>query len=112
MIARVWHGRTPQGVADGFYEYIRQTGEADFRVTPGNRGVLVLRRTEGEVAEFWMISLWESVEAIQSFAGPDIDRAHYPYPRDKEFLLELEPGVVHYEVLSSSGLAPVQSSRG
>lgn len=106
MIARVWHGRTPREAADKFHAYIRRTGEADFRATPGNRGGLVLRRTVGEVVEFWMISLWDGVEAIRSFAGPDIDRAHYPYPRDREFLLELEPTVSHYEVLSLFGLLP------
>jgi hypothetical protein len=106
VIARVWHGRTPRDVADDFHAYIRQTGEADFRATSGNRGVLVLRRTAGEVAEFWMISLWDDVESIRTFAGPDIDRSHYPYPRDQEFLLELEPTVAHYEVISCSGLTP------
>jgi hypothetical protein len=44
------------------------------------------------------VSLWESVDAIRKFAGPDIERAVY-YPEDKEFLLELEPNVTHYEVL-------------
>jgi len=49
-------------------------------------------------AEFLFVSLWESVDAICKFAGPDIERAVY-YPEDKEFLLELEPNVTHYEVL-------------
>lgn len=110
MIARVWHGCTPRDKADGFHEYVRETGEADFRATPGNRGVLVLRRIVGETADFWMISLWDSVEAIRAFAGPDIDRAFYPYPREKEFLLELEPTVAHFEVLSLAGLVPARSS--
>ena len=49
-------------------------------------------------AEFLLISLWESFDAIRKFAGPQIEKAVY-YPKDKEFLLELEPHVVHYEVV-------------
>ena len=49
-----------------------------------------------------MISLWESLEAIEEFAGDDIDHARY-YPEDADFLIELEPKVTHYEVLTSPG---------
>jgi heme-degrading monooxygenase HmoA len=45
-----------------------------------------------------LISLWESEEAIQRFAGADIEKAYY-YPADKDYLLEFEPSVTHYEVL-------------
>ncbi len=53
-----------------------------------------------ERAEFLIISYWESYDAIRTFAGEDIDQAVY-YPEDKEFLLEYEPDVVHYEVFVS-----------
>ena len=45
-----------------------------------------------------MISLWDSREAIVRFAGEDIERARY-YSKDKDFLLELEPKVKHYEIM-------------
>src|SRR5256885_10813478 len=32
-----------------------------------------------------------------TFAGDDVERAHY-YPEDRDYLLELEPTVTHYEV--------------
>ncbi len=44
------------------------------------------------------IESWESWDAIRRFAGDDIDAAVY-YPEDKEYLLTLEPKVIHYEVL-------------
>jgi heme-degrading monooxygenase HmoA len=59
-----------------------------------------LRRVSGGEAEFTLISLWESWDAIKAFAGPDHERAVY-YPEDKSFLLHLDPKVRHYEVLSS-----------
>jgi hypothetical protein len=39
--------------------------------------------------------------AIRGFAGDDVEIAKY-YPEDKEFLLEFEPHVVHYEVVGRS----------
>lgn len=97
MIARVWHGVVPESKGARYLELLQRTGVKDTRATEGNRGVYVLRRVEGGRAEFLFISLWESVAAIKKFAGEDVEKAVY-YPEDKEFLLELEPTVSHYEV--------------
>jgi heme-degrading monooxygenase HmoA len=102
MIARAWHGRVPAGKADAYYEYLLATGLADYRKTPGNRGVWVFRRTEGEVTHFLLTTLWDSYDAIRAFAGADYESARY-YPEDDDYLLEREPFVMHYEVLSTSG---------
>jgi uncharacterized membrane protein/heme-degrading monooxygenase HmoA len=88
-------------VAHAYSAYLGETGVADCRATPGNRGVQVLRRVVGDRAEFVFISFWESWEAIRGFAGPEVEVARY-YPKDKQFLLRLEPKVEHYEVLSNS----------
>jgi heme-degrading monooxygenase HmoA len=101
MIARIWHGVTDESKGDEYFNYVMETGAKDYRATPGNLGVYVLRRIRDGQAEFLMISLWESFEAIRKFAGDDIENAVYYYPKDKEFLLELEPNVKHYEVLAS-----------
>ncbi len=98
MIARTWHGRVPAAKADAYHAYLETTGYADYRSTPGNRGLLVLRRTEGDVVHFQLTTLWDSLEAIRRFAGDDYARARY-YPEDDDFLLEREPFVVHHEVL-------------
>lgn len=44
---------------------------------------------------------WENIEAIQSFAGQDVEVAKY-YVEDEDFLLEFKPSVVHYEVVGQS----------
>jgi len=85
MIARIWRGVTPAEKAEQYFEYLMETGLKDYRTVPGNRGVQVLRRT---------------YEAIRAFTGDDLERAVY-YPKDKEFLLELEPKVTHYEVATN-----------
>jgi heme-degrading monooxygenase HmoA len=100
MIARTWHGVVQGARADAYADYLQRTGVPDLQATPGNRGVYVLRRAEGDDAHFLLISLWDSLESIRAFAGDDIERARY-YPEDHEFLVELEPRVTHYEVISA-----------
>ena len=100
MIARIWHGRVPTEKAEEYYQFLLQSGITDYQATPGNRGMSVLRRTEGAVTHYTLISFWESIDAIKRFAGEDYERAHY-YPEDDGFLLEKEPLVVHHEVLSA-----------
>ncbi len=98
MIARIWQGATPESKAADYLDYMRLTGVKELQATEGNRGVYVLRRIDHGQAEFTFISLWESWEAIRRFAGEDVERAVY-YPEDKDYLLYLNPKVMHYEIL-------------
>ncbi|HVE79530.1 MAG TPA: hypothetical protein VNA89_11735 [Gemmatimonadaceae bacterium] len=98
LIARAWHGRVPAAQADAYYDYLLRTGIPDYRASPGNRGLWVFRRVEGDVCHYLLTTLWESVDAVKRFAGEDYERARY-YPEDDDYLLEREPHVTHYEVL-------------
>jgi heme-degrading monooxygenase HmoA len=100
MIARWWHGAVPLEKADSYREYLLETGVADYRANPGNRGVYLLRRNEGDTAHFVLLTLWDSFESIRAFAGPEVQRARY-YPEDELYLLELEPKVEHYQVVEA-----------
>ncbi len=106
MIARVWHGVVPSEKADDYAQYLAGFGVRDYQAVPGNRGVQVLRRSEGVHVHFLLLSLWSSREAIQAYAGPDIERAHY-YPYDLQCLVDPEPRVAHYEVVA--GAVPHES---
>lgn len=101
MIARIWHGRTLVSQADEYLEYLKRTGIKDIKSTDGNRGIFTFRRIANGEAEFLMISLWDSFDAINKFSGKDLERAVY-YPDDKKYLLELDPKVHHFEVLVGS----------
>ena len=75
MIARMWRGVISAEQAEEYVAYLMETGLKDYRAVPGNRGVQILRRTSEGKAEFLLISLWESYEAIRAFAGEDLERA-------------------------------------
>jgi heme-degrading monooxygenase HmoA len=98
MIARIWKGETPESKADQYFTFLKETGIKDYKETKGNQGVLVLRRIREGRAEFFLLSLWESWDAIREFAGNEVEKAFY-YPEDPEYLLSMEPEVEHYEVL-------------
>jgi heme-degrading monooxygenase HmoA len=103
MIARTWRGSTKAEDADAYIDYLRGTGFAEYRATPGNRGVLALRRVAQGRAEFLLLTLWDSEEAVRRFAGDDPGRAVF-YPEDERFLVERDEQVDHYEVAFETGL--------
>ena len=102
MIARIWHGRTLTAKADEYQKYLDASGVARILKTQGNHGVEVLRKADGPRTDFVVISYWESIDAVKRFAGPDFERAVI-MDRDKEFLIEVEPNVLHYEVVRTGG---------
>jgi heme-degrading monooxygenase HmoA len=57
----------------------------------------MLRRDQGDRAEFITLSLWDSVDAIRAFAGDEIEAAVL-YPEDARYLLG-ESTVTHYQVV-------------
>jgi len=97
MIARLWHGRVRPGVLDEYEGYVRRTGLAAQQATPGHRGTAILTHEDGESGHIYVLSLWESMEAVHRFAGEDADVPIY-FPEDGRYLLEFEKTVLHAEV--------------
>lgn len=96
MIARMWRGATRADDADSYLTYLRETGLEEYRATPGNLAVIALRRVDPGKAEFLLVSLWESEEAIRAFAGEPLDQAVF-YPEDDRYLIERDEYVQHLE---------------
>ncbi len=107
MIARIWHGTTKASDAAAYLRFLEERAVPDYHSVPGNRGVHILHRVEGDRAHFLTLTFWDSPSAIEGFAGKDIDIAKY-YPEDKNYLLEFEPTVTHYEV-SGETVEPARS---
>jgi heme-degrading monooxygenase HmoA len=103
MIARIWQCRTLPGKGKAYFDYLEETGLKEYRKTEGFKDLLVLTREVGEQTEYVLITLWESMEAVKRFAGPDPERAVY-YPEDLQYIPESEatPLVKHYDVQGRS----------
>ena len=101
MITRMWHGRVPTSKAEAYRNFVNERAIPDYQSVEGNISVHILERQEGEITHFITLTFWKDRDSIKAFAGDDVEAAKY-YPEDKDFLLEFEPRVVHYEVVGHS----------
>ena len=97
MIGRRWHVRVPAAKAEAYLGLMAEIGLPDYRSTLGNRGAWCLHRREADIVHVEMFTLWEDEAAIRRFAGEALNQAKY-YNFDPDYLVELEPEVVHFEV--------------
>lgn len=101
MIARIWKGAVRAEDADAYLAYLRDTGFAAYRATAGNRGLVALRRIVDDRCEYLLLTLWDSMDAVRTFAGDDPAVAVF-YPEDDRFLIERDTTSSHYDVVASS----------
>jgi heme-degrading monooxygenase HmoA len=97
MIARLWHGRVPAEKALRYRHFLNERALPDYRAIEGNLSTYVLERADGAVTHFCTLTFWRDFEAIRAFAGLNPEVAKY-YPEDRDYLMEFEPTVVHYQV--------------
>lgn len=99
MISRIWHGWTTLQNADA-YESLLQTEiftGIQNRQIAGYRGIHLLRRNVGDEVEFITIMWFDSLEAVQAFAGEDYEQAVVP-PKARALLTRFDTRSQHYEV--------------
>jgi heme-degrading monooxygenase HmoA len=99
MIARIWQGKTRPGMGKPYMSYLEQTGLKEYKATEGFKDVLVFTREVGDETEYVLVTLWQNMDAVRRFAGPDPERAVY-YPEDDRYFAEDQRAthVRHYEV--------------
>lgn len=101
MIVRQWRGRTTAANAEAYFRHVTEKVFPSLAELAGHRGAYLLRRTvdgpSEEHVEFLAVTLWTSLEAIQAFAGPDIDVAVLE-PQAKAVLADADRLAAHYEV--------------
>ena len=98
LIARIWRGQTLATMADEYTKYLYEEGVCTIAKIPGNRGVQMLRMVDDAIADFQVVSYWDSVEAIKLFAGEDYEKVH-SLPDDPKFMIGGAPTVRHFEVV-------------
>lgn len=100
MIAREWKARLPANQKEEFLSYLDKTGVQDSAATEGFKGAQVLVRHLSDQVEVTLITYWDNLEVIESFAGENIGMARL-YPDDEKYQLEPNRFVSHYEVAAS-----------
>jgi len=97
MIARHWRGWTKPEDADTYEGLLRERVLPDLKKIAGYRGGYVLRSEGPEETEFVVVNLFDSLEAVKKFAGPDYAVAVFE-PEARELLSKIEPVARHYDV--------------
>jgi hypothetical protein len=97
MIARHWRGWTSVQDAIAYENLLRGKVLPELRKIEGYRGGYVLRLDGSEEVEFVVVNLFESLEAVKRFAGPNYEIPVFE-PEAKKLLCRIEPIANHYDV--------------
>jgi antibiotic biosynthesis monooxygenase (ABM) superfamily enzyme len=73
MITRLWRGWTTVDNADDYERFLLAELFPSMREIPGFRGADVLRRLEHNEVAFITLTRFDSLAAIQAFAGDDYE---------------------------------------
>jgi antibiotic biosynthesis monooxygenase (ABM) superfamily enzyme len=98
VIARLWHGWTAPENADAYEEFLRTKMFPSIHAVPGYLGADFLRRKDSDEIAFVTITRFESVEAVQAFAGEDYERAVVE-SEARELLSRFDERSEHYEIV-------------
>jgi heme-degrading monooxygenase HmoA len=98
MIIREWRGRAATSNPDGYPRHFRDNVAPQLRATPGFLGASVSKRAHEGVIEFLVLTRWESLECIGSFAGADITKAMVE-PGAAAALIDFDETVQHYQCI-------------
>ncbi|HEV8193044.1 MAG TPA: antibiotic biosynthesis monooxygenase [Ktedonobacterales bacterium] len=97
MIARVWKGWTRLEHAGAYEKLLRERVLPGLQGINGFRGMYILRQDGLDEAEFVVMNLFETLEAVKAFAGPEYEVPVFE-PEARVLLAKVEPIARHYEV--------------
>lgn len=113
MIGQVWHGWTTHANADAFETYMRNELWPTFlaRNIKGFHELQCLRLDRPGHTEFQTLMRFESIDAVQEFAGQAYTKAVVP-PRARELLRRYDARAEHFEIREIMVAAPVSPAQG
>ena len=97
MIARTWHGTATAATAEAYQQHFTTKVAPHLKSIAGCRGAYLLRREDGGQVEFTAITLWDSMETVKQFAGPDPEVAIVE-PEGRKALSTFDAFARHHEV--------------
>jgi heme-degrading monooxygenase HmoA len=101
MIARHWRGWTKVQDADDYERLLTGKVLPGLKEITGYKGGYIFRKDGPEEVEFVVVNLFESLEAVQRFAGPDYAVAVFE-PEARRLLSKIEPLATHYEIRANT----------
>ncbi|WP_158813754.1 antibiotic biosynthesis monooxygenase [Methylocapsa sp. S129] len=97
MIARTWCGTASAEKADDYQRHFTSRVAPHLKELAGHKGAYLLRRQDKGEVEFLAVTLWDSIESIRAFAGPNLDVANVE-PEGRAALSRFDDFARHYDV--------------
>jgi len=98
MIARIWRATATHGEnAEAYCRHFATEVAPHLKAIAGQRGALLLKRPAGPKVEFIAVTIWDSIETVRQFAGPDVEVAIVA-PQARAVLATFDAFVTHYEI--------------
>jgi heme-degrading monooxygenase HmoA len=101
MIARIWSGRATPANAGRYHRHFTDDVAPQLKMIPGNKGAYLLRREVDGQIEFVAVTLWESLDVVKQFTGPDPSVAIVE-PEARAALSDFDTAAQHFEVVAST----------
>lgn len=98
MIARQWRGIVRRQHVENYIEHLREETFPSLSGIEGFVDVSLMKRATDSGVEFLVLTRWESMQAIERFAGRDVTVAVVP-ERVRAWMESFDPRVQHYEIL-------------
>jgi heme-degrading monooxygenase HmoA len=97
MISRHWKGIAKREDADHYVAHLKSDTFPKLASLAGFVSGSILRREVPSGTEFQVVTVWDSLQAIQAFSGADIEAAVVP-PVAQAMMVEFDRRAAHYEV--------------
>jgi heme-degrading monooxygenase HmoA len=97
MISRHWKGIAKREEADNYVAHLKRDTFPKLASLPGFVRASILRRAVANGIEFQVVSVWDSLRAIEAFAGVDAEAAVVPAVA-QAMMVEFDRRAAHYEV--------------
>lgn len=97
---RVWRAYADTASGDRYPRHLLDKVRPELERIAGFRGLFLVEKRHGDEVEYVVQTLWDSMDAIRTFAGPHPERAVVE-PAAAAMLLRFDEMVDHYEVLSA-----------
>ncbi|HUL17074.1 MAG TPA: hypothetical protein VLV88_13835 [Terriglobales bacterium] len=97
MIARYWSARMPVGSLPLYTRHFVEHVSPQLKSIPGFVRAELLTRSAGPNAELIVLSIWQSMESISAFAGPDPEAAVVA-PAAAVLFSDCDHRVRHFEI--------------
>lgn len=98
MISRQWRGLVKSTRANEYVQHLRSATFPALATIPGFVDASIFRRNVQQGVEFLVVTNWESINAIEQFAGRDPEVAVVP-EEVQHMMIEYDQRVRHYEVV-------------